>query len=702
MRAYVVLLALVMGCGSGEKSAAPPPESASVKAPPANDPEPEAAEGYGEQYKGTYDRPQLEEPAKAMAAPKPEPIEDYKPADPAAPPPMPEINQPMAVIPSGEPAAIGSLGPGDGGGGDGLGRLQGLGDIDSGNGLKAARFLDEDEVGNERLNRERAARDKASSDLLVAEAKEEAQEKKKTEEEVDIRSFARRDNSTIVSEGVDKDRFSQPTTVLPRTFYFENTYLGGSAAYAERMRRLDAALGADERHYRRVQAEAQPFDPPDRDGLKVTAEVDATHIDRAQRVFLQVGLQGSDRYGWRRPPLDLVVVVDAAAFAQGPAFVTGFLGQLIRKLNNADRVGIVIAEEQPRVFLTIDRLALTQQNLARRIDALTAQGAGAHALAAAMTQARQMLDEASDDEAIVPGTQTVLVLTGGDGEARVQGATAAAHALTVQGAVTSVFTLDSQQGQWWQVANAGYGNFHRITATDYTRAIEEELASIARVVARLVRVNVRLGKDVGAIRVLGTRVLEQREVEAVKARELATDRSLSKTMGITSDRGEDDDGIQTVIPYFYGDDSHVILIELWVERPGTIADVTVRYKDMVNLDNGTARTSVRLSARPQPESPEQTLIAQNVRGFMLGESLQQAAIRVRAGDASGAMQVIEDASAMAAETNKADQEAVRGLKDLIQQPSWQNDIGRRSAVEETLLLSGQRRVGDTNQVQQQK
>ncbi len=495
----------------------------------------------------------------------------------------------------------------------------------------------------------------------------------------------------------NSDTFRAPAKTLPRMFYFENTYLGGSAAYAERLRRLERALQDETRPYEIVQAEVQPFDPPRTDGLGLTASVDTPYFAQARRVFLQVGLRGSARYGWRRPPLDIVLVVDRPAFQRGTAFVTSFVVEVLRQLGTTDRLGIVLAGQGAPVFLELTRLDSAQQHLANRIDRLMAPTtSGVGELGDAMRKAGVLLAAASEDEATVPGTKTILLLSGEQDPSRIASATEAAHGLTVEGCVTSVFALNAEQSDWWQVANAGYGNLHRISDTMFAPALDEEMKSIARVVARLVRVNVRLGKDVKAIRVLGTRMLEEREVEAVKARELATDLSLSKSLGITSDRGEDDDGIQTVIPYFYGDDSHVILIELWVEGPGMIADVTLRYKDMVNLDNAESRVSVRLGQRPQPATPEQVLISRNVRGFQLAETLQLASDAVYRNDLSEAVRNIGAAKAMANETNRLDVQALEDLETMVERNDWQVNPARRATVQETLLISGQRRVGDTN------
>ena len=44
------------------------------------------------------------------------------------------------------------------------------------------------------------------------------------------------------------------------------------------------------------------------------------------------------------------------------------------------------------------------------------------------------------------------------------------------------------------------------------------------------------------------------------------DQRLSTRLGIKLDRGEDDDGVQVIVPAFYGGDSHLIHLVLWVKN----------------------------------------------------------------------------------------------------------------------------------------
>lgn len=486
-----------------------------------------------------------------------------------------------------------------------------------------------------------------------------------------------------------KRREIRPTRFLPSFFYFENTYLGGDAGYLERVRRLDEALG-EGAPYHMARAYAQPFDAPGDAGLALSATLDRTWVDRPGRVFLQVGLQGSGRYGWRRPPLDLVVVLDRPGASDKDAQLA-WLTALLRQLGPRDRLGLlVVGHDEP--VSELDRLRHHRTDLPSQLGRLerSAGDVSAGALERALAQAGAMLRKAAAAEATVPGSQTVLLVTAGQAPDRVAAAQRGAHALTVQGAVTSVVEVgDTHTGAWWGVASAGHGNYHRFGRGAEIEAVQAELDALSRVVARLIRVNVKLAPGVKAIRVLGSRKLEEEEVKRVKAREVAIDRNLSKTLGVKADRGEDDDGIQTVIPYFYGADSHVVVIELWVEEPGQVADVSLRYKDMVNVSNAAAQVAVSLGTSPERATPAQEVVARNVRGLTLAEELVVASQYLSRGQRGQALDALATAAQLA--ETRADREMVGRFVRLVRD-SGQGGAQTR-VVSDALALAGARKVG---------
>ncbi len=493
--------------------------------------------------------------------------------------------------------------------------------------------------------------------------------------------------SEVMRSGASKTR--RPIRYLPRFAYFENTYLGGNAAIAERQHRLDRAWGSAPCPYRLAALGPQAFDAPASDGLALACSLDRTWSEKPGRVMLQIGLRGSDRYGWRRPPLDVIVVVDPATLQSARAHVTEVLVSLVRQLGPQDKLGVTLASSPPRELAAPQRLRDLKASLPEHLAQLPTTGASrAEDLAAALELAGARLTSGAGSG--VPGTQTVLFVaaTPASGE-HVAAAQRAAHGLSLAGVVTSVLDVGGEAtSEWWTVAHAGQGNHHRVVGAKVADAVTAELASLARVVARLARVNIRLGPDTKGIRILGSRILSTPEVKEVKAREVATDQQLSRSLGVTSDRGEDDDGLQTVIPYFLGSDAHVILVELMVERPGTVAEVSVRYKDMVRLTNAQLHATVALGHAPRPTTRLQAEVAKNTARFRVAERLQWAAYELARGAVPQALAHLEWAA-----RSIAPGAAERGMVDELYARA--RTEGRAARVVEAIELAADRLIGQS-------
>lgn len=489
-------------------------------------------------------------------------------------------------------------------------------------------------------------------------------------------------------------QFQKPESFLPRMAYFENTYLGGNAAHQQMIRLIERDLSGADKPWQEAYAAPQPFDPPSEQALALTATLDRRWVDAEGPVYLQIGVQGSRRYGWRRPPLDLVLVVDGPVLAAGTQATDELVGALLRSLGPQDRLGVVIAGPQVSVVSEVQPVKGLRAVLAERLQrAGAAQTSSPASLERAIDVAGGLLQTAAQAQARVPGSQVTLVAVAGeapDGEQRAQRAAAAAHRMTLQGAMTSIVELGTApEGPYWQVAAAGHGNYHRAAAGEERDVVTTELELLAKVVARLLRINIRLAPGSSAVRILGSRVLGAEQVRQVKAREVATDRNLSRTMGVTADRGEDDDGLQTVIPYYYGGDSHVILVELWVDGPGAVADVTLRYKDMVTLDNATARTSVSLAATPRPPLPEQLLVRRNLQGFALADALRGASAALSRNDSAGAMTQLNLANRYA--RGAADAQVISGFSNLVRASAGDPDAAE--PVWRAMGVAARQRVG---------
>ena len=492
--------------------------------------------------------------------------------------------------------------------------------------------------------------------------------------------------------GQNAEEHTRPEQLMPRTCYIENTYLGGNAAYVEAMRRLDDAMSRLGQPHRMAVMSPQKFDAPPKAGIALSAALNTRWLEKTGRVYLQVGLQGSHRHGWRRPPLEVVLVVDEPVLTSSSKPATDLIRTLLRRLGNKDTLSVVTSGPTPKVIARMSRIRALRNELLPRLDEMTARpGGSSGALGAAMAQAGTLLGQAAESRNTLPGTQIVLVLTQGADAARVEHARSAAHSLNTRGIVTSVLEI-GHAGTWWAVANAGHGNYHRVSVDAVADAVDAELESVSRVVARLLRLNVRLAPGVHAIRVLGSRVLDQQTVARVKAREEATDEHLSKSLGIESDRGDDDDGIQTVIPYFYGGDAHVVVFELWVEKPGKVADISLKYKDMVSLQNATAQTAATLRNVPREPTGVQLYVSANIGGFELGDTLHHAASLVEMGNGDAALTLLNQASAKAA----TDRALITRFVNLLNQGAWRHDAQQRGLLGAALRMAGRRKVGGTS------
>ncbi len=491
--------------------------------------------------------------------------------------------------------------------------------------------------------------------------------------------------STAPAKGKKYRRSSRPR-YLPRSFYFENTYLGGNAAVDERLRRLDAAWGEADRPYRLAGLGPQAFDPPASQGMALHVSLDRASLERPGRVLLQIGLKGSQRYGWRRPPLDVMLVIDPPALLEARKAVIEIVLRLVRRLGPQDRLGILVPASPPRLLARPQRLRKLKLRLADHLERLsTVRASNAASLGATLVRAGQLLGQG--DGGGIPGTKTVLLVTGAPDSARVRAASQAAHRLALQGVVSSVLQTGASPGRgWWTVAHRGQGNYHRLAGSTVAAVIDAELGSLSRVVARLLRLNITLGSHVRAVRILGSRKLDRAEVRQLKQREQATDRRLSRSLGVASDRGADDDGIQTVIPYFYGSDAHLILIELQVDRPGLVAEISLRYKDMVRLTNAQLHASARLSASPRKQTPMQREVARNSARFRIARHLWRAAYSLERGDRQRALSLLRQSASASASRD-------RQMLETFQRQLSQTDLSSRQLLIEALRLAARRMVG---------
>lgn len=519
-----------------------------------------------------------------------------------------------------------------------------------------------------------------------------------------------------IAEDVSALRGYLDTTIIKLKFlssqgYFQNTYVPGDPSLAWLERSLAGGVLRDGRRLELASAAAaykQPFDAPTHSALGLAISADRTAVDGPTRMTIQVGLKGSIRQAAQRAPLNATLVVDLREVPSEEARRTlwTLADAMAQDQRSSDRFSLVVAGlatpvimEGKRFDAAAVRAALAQALETRETGA--SQTTMQQALAAAYAVSRRQ--SASD----APLGANLVVLATANRLGNVQSLERQVHAAAVAGtSLTTVGVGASTNGrELSRLALSGQGRRRLVAATEQARStIKDELAAAGRVVARAARIRIRLHPGVKLVSVLGSKKLDAPASARVKEAEKAADIRIATTTGITADRGEDEAGIQIVIPAFYAADSHVILLDVVVPGPGPIADARVRYKDLVRMDNGVETVQLALSNNTNKATPLTDNVQKNRAAHWISAALSEAATMVRSSDYDGAVRQLEASRATIGALQSqsarlgADPELARDAAMLDEyvtllkdHPQWAQTPGIPQHLSRSLELAGKRK-----------
>jgi Ca-activated chloride channel family protein len=449
------------------------------------------------------------------------------------------------------------------------------------------------------------------------------------------------------------------------TGYWANSYIPGDPAMRLLQARLKAwdrgSLGQEVQLEERVRPVQQPFDAPQYAALAVYLDADAPAIDGPTRLRLQIGIKGAERQGGHRPAMNIGLLVD---LRDGMGGADGEAARRIRAL-----IAALERSRQPE-----DRFSLT------------VAGPGGGLLVPPGEFRHGPLRVAME----VLGSSLVLLATGSSLAGDLSELERMAHLNAVAGVPLSVVSLAAQEdlAHIDRLVAAGQGNrriLDRAQAAD--GVVDRELHASSRAVARALRLRIRLAPGVKLVNVLGSRRLGEELAQRVREAEVAIDRRLARNLGIQADRGEDEEGIQIVIPNFYAGDSHTILLDVVAENPGPLADVTLRYKDVVYLRNGVARANLTLEDGPRAAGPLELNVLKNLVAWEFAQQARLVGRYLADGDPQQA------AAALASL-----RDLIHGLR--LEVAGWQTDPGLladEAMLEEYLGVLASPAAGDTVQ-----
>ncbi len=507
-------------------------------------------------------------------------------------------------------------------------------------------------------------------------------------------------------------RSLEDLTFQPGSGYWGNTYVPGDPVLRwleARLARTDpATLQAFSPVPLSLEGSArqpiQPFDPPGSAAMAVFLHSDRAGITGEGRALVQVGLQGGFRPSGARPPMNVSVVLDLRGE------VPPGLGSSVRAValafleskDTGDRFRLVVAGRPGAEIVAPDQfrhgpITVALSNL------LESGPTDVRAPTLDLVEAVRLAAErarSSDDPTAPLGSSMVVLVTGQRLGGPTQALSDLAHQSAVAGVPVSVVgigpTVDLDEIE--RVALAGQGNRRLMeSAGDATSVVERELSSLSRVIARALRLRIRLAPGVKLIDVVGADRLDESGAIQVRQAERSIDRRLAQNLGIEADRG--DEGVQIVLPTFYAGDSHVVLLDVVAPGPGPIADVTLRYKDLVYLRNGVARANLTLGSGGASEGALERNVLKNLLGIRLSRTLKDAGRALLAGDDGRAVALVREfrdlLASLEAEMqgfqNDLDLENDRNMLEeylALLQPGLLQQVEPRGVLADSLQLAG--------------
>jgi len=445
------------------------------------------------------------------------------------------------------------------------------------------------------------------------------------------------------------------------TGYWANNYLPGDAS----MRLLGAELLKNDVDIQSiVEQNRQPFDFPSNSALEVYLSSDKAFVNAQEptRMKLQVGIQASNRKGGHRSTMNIGLVFDVNEYnADSNKKLKALLLALLKAKQAGDKISVTLTgvnggqviEASEFRYGTIQALMNSLNSKDNRDQNVTVSLHEAINLASVNLQ--------QDDDPTASLGSSVVILVSDKSINGLEQIESTVHANAINGITLSTISLNSENQQLSQLALAGQGHSRIVhNENDAKRVVDEEILASSRAVARALRLRIRLANGVKLIKVLGSYNLNEKQAQRVRDAENSLDQRLSKNLGIQADRGDDEEGIQIVIPSFYAGDTHIIILDVVVNNPGAVADVTMRYKDLLYLRNAVSRKQLNLGNDNKSIGPLQLNVIKNVLASRFTEDIKQAATWIKNGNNDEALLIL-----------KSLQELYKSMRHEF--PAWNSD-----------------------------
>ena len=367
---------------------------------------------------------------------------------------------------------------------------------------------------------------------------------------------------------------------------------------------------------------------------------------------LRLALRSSPQNPAGRPHLSVHLVLDVSGSMDGESIrrAKDAANRLVDKLAPTDDFSLVTFSSSAEVRVADAPVGPNRRAIHEGIEQLRADGGTniESGLRAGYEQATRTT---------IPADAVRVVLLLSDGRANIglqfrPALSAMALDAFQSGVQTSTFGLGTDyDGELMSsIASDGAGAYYYLRDGEQIGpALTTEIDKRLDPAATAVEVRVRLRDDVKLLRVYGSRRLGEQETVRVRIAEVAADKQAEKKYAIKRDRHEDrEGGMRFFIPAFARDDAYALLIKVQAPAGTATRDaglVELRYKDRISSRNVYEEIPIRVSYANSDADSAATAdasVTRTVQGFMAGESLLAAAMRIDQGDRDGAVALLSE------------------------------------------------------------
>ncbi len=450
---------------------------------------------------------------------------------------------------------------------------------------------------------------------------------------------------------------SKPKTSVDTNAYYGSEYIAGGGHYDRIKKMIAEGVVIDGKKIKLTtfqQQYDQDFPPPVNKSINMIASTDKTRYMEDEEIFFQIGLKGINRKKFKRPPLNICLVLDRSGSMEEEnkmEYAKKAAKQLVRSMRDGDYFSCVIYDDLVETLIPSTRLnSSSKRQILSSIKSIEPRG-GTNiydGLSKGYNECRKHLTNNNISQVML--ISDGLANEGVTDENAFKRLTQKIFKNDEIQTTTIGVGLEFNDSLMLNIASAGYGNYHFIEKPSRIETIlNSELNSLNRIIARAIRIRFKVNDDFFNIhRIYGFRKLSDAEIKDVKDIEQSIDIKSQQKYGIQTDRDiVDEDGIKMFFPNFTKNQEMVILMKASLKRYGvrniSLGTVHIKYKDYFYNKNQSEEIDVKVNiTKSESTQKRKYTIVKNILGFEIGEALQDASTLIAQNSAINALQRLNE------------------------------------------------------------